>query len=301
MAYFADLTTLADIRNYVGSTATSHDLLYTDLIQSTSREMEEIAGQRFGPSIETRRFDTPAARSAPGAWYADDIYSPHLERKGSGGGGNYLRFDAPLLEALQLTNGDDSEIVSADYLLEPPNETPKLFLLLANGASAGWLPTAAGEYRQAIQLRGVWGWHPDYGAAWLDTLGALTAAIATTGATTFACTTGRVRAGDLLRIDSEYLYVVSVTTGSTDTVTVRRGVNGSTAAAHDNGSVIYRWHSPAIMTICKEAVVAYQRLKNNPVGDVLNIGGNSFQTPKDVSKWIRGRLAALGALRQATG
>ena len=272
MALFADYTTLTDIHTTRGTTATGQDALFTDLIKSTSRDMEVACGGRwFYPRIETRYYDTP--------------------------GGRALDVEEDLLAITTLTNGDATAIASSDYILMPYFGPPYHQIRLKQSSSVVWTLDSSGNDERAITLLGIWGKVHDYASVWLDTLAILAAAITTTTATTFTCTTGIVKAGWLIRIDLEYLYVDSVSTGASDTVTVRRGVNGSTAATHVISSLIYRWYFPTVEMICRTAVQAYERLKDNPLGETIRIDGSSFSTPHDVKKWMSQQLAEAGLMR----
>jgi hypothetical protein len=53
--------------------------------------------------------------------------------------------------------------------------------------------------------------------------------------------------------------------------------------------------------VCRMAVAAYFRVKDNPVGESINIEGNSFSTPKDVLQWMDKRLRGLGLVRVGVG
>ena len=272
MANFADYTTLTDIHTTRGTTETGQDALFTDLIKSTSRDMEVACGGRwFYPRIETRYFDTP--------------------------GGRELEMDEDLLAATTITNGDATTVAASDYNLYPYFGPPYYQIRLKQSATIVWTLDSSGNDERAISVLGIWGKIHDYASVWLDTLATLAAAITTTTATTFTCTTGLIKAGYLLKIESEYLYVDSVSVGASDTVTVRRGVNGSTAATHAISTAISRWYFPTVEMICRTAVQAYERLKDNPLGETIRIDGNSFSTPHDVKKWMSLQLAEAGLLR----
>jgi hypothetical protein len=269
MPYYAEYTTIADVRGtLVGSTKTDQDDLYYDLIVSTSRDIDKLSGRKFVPRIETLLYDTPQGRC--------------------------LKFgDRDILEVQSITNGDGTTISPSGFFLEPANDYPKSHVEL-KATSGVMFQLANGEARQALSVVAITGYHGEYAEAWPSTLGVLAAAIETSNATTFTCTTGKLRAGDLIQIGSEWMYVVSVTVAASDTVTVVRGVNGSTAATHLVSAPIYRWSNPSIEMLCRNAVLAQEKLKNNPVGETVALGGYQFVTPKDVTKYIETRLRKLG-------
>lgn len=274
---YADYTTLTDLRtNYIGTTSTDQDTLLLQLIQASSREIDRLAHRYFYPSVQTRTFDTPPQSGGP------------------------LVLDTDLLEVTTLTNGDGEVLTSTIYALTPNNTWPKYQVILKLTQGRVWQLTSAGERIDAITLLGIWGYHDDYNNAWLSTLGTLQANI-TNSATSATVTTGTCKRGDLLMIGSEYVYVSAVSTGATDTLTLVRGVNGSTAAAHTSGDVFYRWTQQEIQMLCNEIVTARYRLRNNPIGESINVGGQTFSTPKDVTQYTQKRLQGLGLLRMTLG
>lgn len=266
--HYPGYTTITDLQTYLGSTATAENTLLADLITSVSNEIDNVAKRKFYPRIETRVFDQPD--------------------------GYQLDLDDDLLECTTVSNPTGTTVTSTNYTLVPYNGYPKFAIRLLLGSNAQWESSSTGFAERAVDVLGVWGFHPDYNAAWLDISATLAAAISSTSATSFTCTTGKVRAGDLIKIDSEYLYASAVSTGASDTVTCLRGVNGSTAATHLINTALYRWNFPEIRLLCTEAVVARHRLKNNPVGERVQIGEYSFTTPQDITAYIDKRLQLLG-------
>lgn len=67
----------------------------------------------------------------------------------------------------------------------------------------------------------------------------LTVAISTTNGTSFSCTSGKLRVGQVVRIDNELLSITAIATGATDTVTCVRAIGHTTGATHSNGATIY--------------------------------------------------------------
>ena len=91
--------------------------------------------------------------------------------------------------------------------------------------------------RQTVQITGHWGWWRHLRRA-TETLGeALDSS--ETGVDVSARTD--IQAGHTLLVDSEQMYVESY---AGNTLTVRRGVNGTTAAAHDSGAAIDIYEYP---------------------------------------------------------
>lgn len=270
MTYYGEYTTLLDVKStYIGTTKTAQDQLFRDLIGSTSQDMDDIANRRFVPWINTESYDTPGNR------YGE------------------LALDDDLLALTTLTNGDGTVIPSSAYKLYPLNTWPKEKIVLLGSSAVGWRTTALGDREGAISALGVYGYHDDYTNAWrqVDTLNggidAVTTGITTTGSAI-------VKPGQLFQLDSEMLYASAV---ATTAVTAVRGVNGSTAAAHLTLAPVNVWTQRDIEMVCRVAVVAYERLKNNPAGDTQTVAGYTFQSPKDVTKFIEARMLKLGVMR----
>jgi hypothetical protein len=98
-------------------------------------------------------------------------------------------------------------------------------------------------------VTGWWGYHEDWSNAWQDSQDTVENDPLTSTGTSISVNdadgadlfgnTPRFKVGQTLRIETEYVYVTAVTAATTNTLTVIRGVNGTTAAAHDQNTAIY--------------------------------------------------------------
>ena len=113
-------------------------------------------------------------------------------------------------------------------------------------------------------------------------------------ATTLLAETGTVEVGWLLLIDSERLFVSAVSTGvDNDTLTVRRAQFGTTAAAHSNGTTIYRYCPPSDVekAVADLAKFLYQRqeggaIQSEKMGDYA-VTYQGVEMPKETADTIR--------------
>ncbi len=288
-----EYTTTVDVRlSTLLESGTTDDALILFYIRAASRDISEIAQSKFAPRIETHYYDAPLEG---GAW--SQLYSDvdRLNRKIVGARELVLGDD--LLEVTTFTNGDGTVIASNQYILEPYNDSVKNKLALLRSSSVSFLPTAAADYQRALSILGVWGNHNDYLNAWVDSTTTLGVAITSASATTFTSSAGAsLKAGWLIKIDSEYLYIVSI---ATNTVTVQRGVNGSTAATHLISTAVYYWEVMfQIESICRQAAVLYYNIRKNP-GVAMIVDGNVISRPSDVRKFMGDSMNMLGQNRES--
>lgn len=130
----------------------------------------------------------------------------------------------------------------ADYNLTPYDR----IVLKSDGSRPNLL--YSGTIQQANAVTGTWGYHEDWANAWQDSndtvqdTGGINASVTTVtvtdvdGADIYGFTP-RFKVQQTIQIDSEWLYITGKNT-STNALTVRRGINGSTAAAHDKSTSI---------------------------------------------------------------
>lgn len=215
----------------------------SDYLIRATREIDRATRRHFFPRRQQRDYTLPAEfllyrrREFPGAdlWLDDD-----------------------LLEIVTVEVGEpgDTETLTEGIHFETMmwNTFPKFALRLKwpnfwTGSMAVFTPT---RWRlPTIFVTAIWGFHELYEeepGAWVDTnvdLGATLAANATTfdvgAATTDDLGDTDIAVGELIKIDDEYLEIVSITGTTTRTVTVRRARQGTTAASHATGTSIYKW------------------------------------------------------------
>lgn len=159
---------------------------------------------------------------------------------------NTFTFNDNLLDLTGLSVGGTAITAVEEW---PTVETPYHFLRLTS-TSDSWVAYCGTDGSPNFaSITGVWGMHRDYANAWLS-VDTLAAAILTTTATTFTVADvdgydanyrlPRISAGQLIKVDSEYMEVTHTDT-VTNTVTVKRGVHGTTAATHLISVAVYVW------------------------------------------------------------
>ena len=212
---------------------TDDDERYKAKLFLASRQLEVMTGRVFLPWLGTHSFD----------WYS----------------ASKVKFTGADLLALTGISDDGGAENGSDVILLSARQTGPYY-------GAELLPSASFQYQytstRCIDVVGVWGYHLDSANAWIDTL--VTVPIGGLTDSALSMTLSAVAAADgggiapafqtlqLLKIDSEYLWVTGVS-ASAKVVSVQRGVQGTTAAAHTAGAAIYRFDIDADI---KEACLA---------------------------------------------
>lgn len=213
------LSTLFALQQHIGLDATdsSEDARLLDALVAASAVIERRAQRSFQARVATIDH-TIDLRNVTELLLTDDLLSLH-----------------------SVTNGDGREIDVSDVVHASAGH-----LRLTNGEAFVYDDTP----EDAIAVTGVWGYHPNYSVAWSDSGDTVQDASLSADATTISVTDAdagavpRFQVGQLLRIDDEYLHLIAVDT-DTNTLTVKRGVQGTTAAVHNNGASIEVYQVPA--------------------------------------------------------
>lgn len=306
-SFYGEYTTLNDLvasgegaqLNISGTAANTH---LSRLIRETSRDIDAVCNRIFVPRVQAQTYDAYTVNAwSLSPWYrggrAGDVFQ---SRTGGHAYGRILYVDDDLLEVTTLTNGDGSSIAAANYLLYPANSYPKESLHLKQSAGIAWLPDSSGNYEQVISLTGIFGYHDNYTLAWYSAGTIADVAGINSSVTSYTASASHgIVAGMLLKIESEYVYVSGV---STNTITIVRGVNGSTAAAHATATAVNYWGvMNRVSEICREAVAARWNLRANPIGQTITIGNVQFNTPNSISEWLQQELYNNGLVRSGLG
>jgi hypothetical protein len=248
------------------------DELVQQFIYEATGLITQVTGRIFTPYRETRTYD------------ARDLDQT-------------LRLGGDLLELITLTNGNSAVITSSQYALRPNRVYPKYMVELLPSASTMF--TYVSDWQDAISVEGIWGYHEDYGRAWVDTLEDVPDLDASTMTINVSDVAGRdaryrvrFEVGDILRIEDEYLRVVAVTPDDEqDTITVLRGQFGTTAAAHEAGVSIERFAVMRNIELACRALVVWLYRNKATQGDEIQFMGDdtkvvSGKVPTNVAQTL---------------
>lgn len=268
-------STLAEVKAGMAANLTVDDAKTLAFIREVSNRIDRLFYKRraplFAPYKETRntfRLTADRINSAAGTYYFGE---PLLELTGVQVGTSTLT----LATDVELWQGDGSPYYNLE--LVPTTRTWYYYIECENCLR---LPF--------VSITGTWGYHPDYENAWLnvDTLQANINASVTS--LTVADVDGsnqygyspRISAGNLLQIDTEWLEVTATNTG-TNAVTVIRGVNGSTAAAHSSSAdvAVYQVDDVLRRAIVRQAGLQYAKIGAYEVKKAGDLA--TFEFPAD--------------------
>lgn len=251
-----------------------------------------VGGQSFGPTSQTRSYDIGdgSLLSDPRPFYPDLGANGGIETGRSRHA--VLPLDRWLLAATTVTSYSGTnratsvaltEGLTNDYLLEPyqSNDLGARYWRLKLSTEA---TSAFNVGQQTITIAGVWGWTRDTA----PTTTTLSAAVTSTTATTVAVTSGAVFSpGNTIIVDAEQAYVRSI---SSNDLTVIRGVNGTTAATHDNASAVARYEYPSdVVSVCSDVARVLYRDRDLGVTETLGSGEAGVR--------VRSRVEIMDAIR----
>lgn len=126
--------TLTQLKAYGldGSTESGDDTLMEEIIQATSRMIDQLTERTFLAQTQTRLFDLPPA-------------------------GRVLYLDDELLSLTSVSNSTGA-IATGSLLLEPYNNPPYTEIVIKNTAPESWRPDTGGGTQRVITVVGDWGY-----------------------------------------------------------------------------------------------------------------------------------------------
>ncbi len=207
-----------DVKAYLGIPASEEkdDALFEQYADAASRWIDRRVGRFFYEKLATLYFD----------WQSN---------------GMLLLGHNDLLSVTTLTN-DDQAVDSADYYLYPLNEYPKKWIEIhvSSGETFGYTSTP----QRATNIVGLWGYHEDFDNRWRDSGDTVlnTTQISASGTSLTVADGSRFHVQHTLKIENEQVYVTDTTAA---TLTIVRGINGTTAATHATAKAIYIWEPMA--------------------------------------------------------
>jgi len=276
MATRHSYATIDELRDYLAGTGyssgwTSDTDIIRRIVESASRRIDNYVGmQSFGPRTETHYFDIGSGtlRDTP------QVLTPSKNTVNIGVSDFYLAaipLDSWLVSVTSVTSYKQTDRSASetltegynnDYWLEPYNTTPKTRLKLNEDSDKSF---HAGQ--QTLAVAATWGYAND-----TTPEKTTTGTIATTTETAF----GVNDASDLsvahtILVGSEQMYITGI---SSNTLTVERGVNGTTATTHSAATSVYTYeYNPIVVQAALDLGKVFFR--DRDMGNTLTIGSGS--------------------------
>jgi hypothetical protein len=197
---------------------------------------------------------------------------------------------------------DGTAITSSEYRLVGENSSADAYPYARILFDASEMPDYDTDFDTAIVIAGEWGVHDNSTSAYTDVT-TLAAAISSTTATTIELADDGALLFQIyqyIKIDDELMLITDLentTAPANDTLTVQRGVNGYTAATHDDASTISRWNVVYDVQELGTRMCAYFYGKRDDTGEVINIlpdGTLSFaQFSRELNAIVQRRRRSL--------
>jgi len=157
------------------------------------------------------------------------------------------------------------------------------------------------DFDSKIAIVGEWGVQDNSSDAYSDVT-TLAAAVSTTTGTSLSVANGEstlFAQYQYIRIDDELMLITGLTEADApdpDTLTVKRGVNGFTAATHDNATTIERWNVVSDVQLLAQRMVAYWFNKRDDKGDRVQVIDNAL-----ILAQFDKEIAVIAKRRQRSG
>jgi hypothetical protein len=275
--------TLSDARKEMNASDTINDAQLRRNIAQVSKRIDAVMGTPrrpyFAPYTEQRKYTiwTTRVDSWNNTFWMDDhiLSLTTVTRSGTDITSNVEIYSADnrVADSLRITNR------STDWY--------------------GYCGSSCDVPPYTLLVTGIWGWHEDYDNAYdsVDTVQDAAGISASDTTITVADVDGedldgftpRFSAGNLIKIEDELMDVLSTDT-TLDTMTVRRGRNGTTAAIHANGAAIsvYRVDERVRRIASRQSALLHARVGAFQVETLDGVGATTY--PQDLLTELKNSL-----------
>lgn len=281
------------LRDYLAGTSyssnwTSDTAIIRRIVESASKRIDNYVGmQSFGPRTETRFFDIGSGTLRSTRQNIVPSYSDETIGNSSGYV-NSIPLDAWLIETTTVTSYKStdrstsetlSEGYNADFWLKPYNSSPKVELTLNEDTTKSFY---GGQ--QTLSVLGTWGYSND-----TTPEKTTTGTIATETETAWGVNDASgLSSAQTILVGAEQMYITGI---SSNTLTVIRGVNGTTASTHSAGASVYVYEYPELVSqICLDIAKVFFR--DRDLGVIQTIGGGDIPITRS-DKEIENNLMQL--------
>lgn len=269
MNAYVDLTTIKDSK-YFNISGSDEDTDLRGWVEAASRMIDKELRRYFYVKSETRY------------------------ENGSIG---ILFLSEDLLDITKFKTDEDADatfeavFIAADYILYPLNGYPKTHVRIAPDSNYSYF--AAGVHK-GVEIAGLWGC-ADSATPYVDSGATLTVADGTSTSVTASDGTKFAICQTVL-CELEQMYITNIVT---NTLTVRRAVNGTTGVAHSAKAGYIYEYPPTIVRACLITAMRLYKRKDSSYMDILgNFDTGQIPIVKgldpDVTQLISGYKKTVG-------
>lgn len=246
--YAQDYTTLDSFKNRRDLNVNTDDAMVVKFIRDASVWFAEKANRMFVPFEAT---------------YTYDRFGGHITAR-------TLDLGEDVLAVGTLTNGDGTVIAASSFRLTPTNSDPKWRIELLPSAAVTW--THETDWQDAISVSGIYGYHRHYAQAWKANT-QLNGTLGVSGTLVSVDSVSALEVLDYILVGAEQMQVTDTITG---TLTVERGVNGTTAASHADDTSVLRYQQTASVKEAVETLAAFFYEHRDTDGRSVQVAGGAI-------------------------
>ena len=215
MNSYVGLTTL---KARMTITGTGDDTQLRTLMEAASRAVDNYCRRWFYAKTATRYF--PGAGST--LFLPDDLLSVTTFKTDDDGDATF-----------------ENTLASTDYYLYPLNDMPKIRAEINPDGNYG---SFASGIQRGVEIAGLWGYGDGESATpYSDSTTTTNEALDATETAVDVVSAAVLEVGQTILVESEQMYITAI---SSNTLTVKRGVNGTTGATHDTSKTVYIYDYP---------------------------------------------------------
>lgn len=242
------------IQSAISSLDTNTVNLLKSLLYEVTGDMQDTFSRRVTPYYEAKTFKRAYTRSRHNWGYDPElgVWVFVLDRQH---GDDILAIDS--------VSWNGTSVSSAYYDLPYVNQANHELHI---DPDAGL--TSLDDFTDYVTITGTWGYHDNWSNAWADTGDTVqnSTQISASGTTLTVSAATNFEVYQLLKIESEYLFITSK---SGNNLTVERAVNGTTAAAHLTSTAIYKFVPiPSVAKELRRMVIRAYFLRN-PINTII--------------------------------
>ncbi len=219
---------LTEFKGVLGVTSTTDDVAMRKALESASRSIENFCKRHFYSLSATKTYD------GADILFIDDLLSVTT-----------FKLDEDMDGVYEKT------IDTSDYILYPLNNYPKMWIEISDNGDYG---SFASYVKNGVQIVGTWGFGDGTSSTPYVTDTTTSEAIDIGETAIDVTSASNLSAGMTILVESEQMYITSITS---NTLTVEKGVNGTTDSAHLTGKQVYYYRYPRdVMQTCLDLASA---------------------------------------------